>query len=517
MGPDTAPGAGGGGCPRRGALGGRAALPRERGSRRRTPPWTPRPSCWSRSAPARPTSWRSRRGSPSTSRSSPRRRSTTSPRRPAGRRSCSPAGPAAPGADVFQAWDSHFWRFAANGVLVNINDLLKDFKKADLDDFVKGQWNGFQIPETNIRFGLPTYINTGVLYYNKNTFQKAGVKEPDATWTYNDYAEASKRLTRTEGGRQVYGTFHPLGKGRIENTMWAYGGTWVDPKDFKKSAGHLPECPGGPGLALRPLLEGLLLATRSSSARPASPSSPRWATGWSAMAEEGMHALKDVARVEGMEFDIAPVPKGPKQRMSWITTDGWGIWSGSERAAPGVGVHQVPGQRRVVPHPGPAGPADPLPPLGDRRVDPDPQGPLPVAAEREPQGGEGQPRRRPAGGADVAPVPLRGGRGQGGERHPAGDLHRGHRQARTCSAAARTRSTPPPPGAGSASSSPPARGACLPPRTCTSRSGCCPAGPPAGAPAVRSAVRRRWSPSTGSRPGRRSSRSTRPTRRRPAP
>jgi ABC-type glycerol-3-phosphate transport system substrate-binding protein len=44
------------------------------------------------------------------------------------------------GADVFQAWDSHFWRFAANGVIVNINDLLRDFKKADLDDFVKGQW-----------------------------------------------------------------------------------------------------------------------------------------------------------------------------------------------------------------------------------------------------------------------------------------------------------------------------------------------------------------------------------------
>jgi ABC-type glycerol-3-phosphate transport system substrate-binding protein len=48
------------------------------------------------------------------------------------------------------------------------------------------------------------------------------------------------------------------------------------------------------------------------------------------MAEDGMHALKDVARVEGMDFDIAPIPKGPKQRMGWITTDGWGIWSGSK-------------------------------------------------------------------------------------------------------------------------------------------------------------------------------------------
>ena len=297
------------------------------------------------------------------------------------------------GPDVFQAWDSNFWRFAANGVIVNINDLLRDFKKADLDDFVKGQWNGFQIPETNIRFGLPTYINTGVLYYNKNTFRKAGVKEPDATWTYNEYAEASKRLTRIDGGRQVYGTYHPLGKGRIENTMWAYGGTWVDPKDFKKSGRPPPGVPGGPGLALRPVLEGRPPGSRSSSARPALPSSPRWGTGSSAWPRRGCTPSRTWPGWRAWSSTSPPIPKGPKQRMSWITTDGWGMWSGSERPAPGVGVRQVPGQRGVVPHPGPAGPADPLPPLGDRRVDPDPQGPLPVAAEREPQGGQGQARR----------------------------------------------------------------------------------------------------------------------------
>jgi multiple sugar transport system substrate-binding protein len=233
------------------------------------------------------------------------------------------------GADVFQAWDSHFWRFAASGVVVNINELMRDFKKADLDDFVKGQWNGFQIPDTNIRFGLPTYVNTGVLYYNKNTFRKAGVKEPDASWTHIDYADASKRLTRNEGGRQTFGTFHPLGKGRIENTMWSHGGGWVDPKDFKKSAGHLPESQA----ALEWLNDRYWkdVSWLPPKQRPAGFTFyASLGDGLVGMAEEGMHALKDVARVEGMEFDIAPIPKGPKQRMSWITTDGWGLWNGSK-------------------------------------------------------------------------------------------------------------------------------------------------------------------------------------------
>jgi multiple sugar transport system substrate-binding protein len=233
------------------------------------------------------------------------------------------------GADVFQAWDDNFWRFYANGAVVNVNDLLKDYKKADIDDFVKGQWNGFQIPTTNIRFGMPTYINTGVLYFNRNTFRRAGVKEPDNTWTYNEYAEASKRLTRMDGGRQVYGNAHPRGKGRTENTLWAFGGSYVDPKDFKKTAVHQPE-----SLQALEWLADRYWKDVSWLPPKQYPSGFTFfgslGDGLIAMAEDGMHALKDVARVEGMEFDIAPIPKGPKQRMSWITTDGWGLWSGSK-------------------------------------------------------------------------------------------------------------------------------------------------------------------------------------------
>jgi multiple sugar transport system substrate-binding protein len=233
------------------------------------------------------------------------------------------------GADVYQAWDDNFWRFAAAGTLLNVNDLLKDYKKSDLDDFVKGQWNGFQIPTTNIRFGMPTYINTGVLYFNRNTFRKAGVKEPDGTWTYTDYAETSRRLTRVVDGRQVYGNYHPRGFGRTQNTLWAFGGHYVDPKDFKKTQVHLPEA--------QQALEWLHDRYWKDLSWLPPKQQPTGFTFWGglgdglfAMAEDGMHALKDVARVEGMEFDIAPIPKGPKQRMSWITTDGWGLWNGSK-------------------------------------------------------------------------------------------------------------------------------------------------------------------------------------------
>ena len=236
------------------------------------------------------------------------------------------------GADVIQAWDEHFWRFTANGVLVNINDFMKDFKKADLDDFIKGQWDGFQIPGTTFRFGIPTYINVGVLYYNKNTFDRNGVRPPDNTWTYDTYAESAKRLTKMEAGRQVYGGFHPLSASRMHNTLWAFGGQIVDLKDFKKTTIHLPEAQQGiTWMQERHFKDISFLPFRSRPSGFAFQTS--LGDGLIGMAEEGMHALKNVAAVNGLDFDIAPLPRGPKAKLSWMTTDGWGLWKGSKARA----------------------------------------------------------------------------------------------------------------------------------------------------------------------------------------
>src|SRR5690349_8170673 len=71
------------------------------------------------------------------------------------------------GPDVFEGWDQWFWQFGAKGILVNINDQLRDMKKADLDDFAQWQWEGFQIPNSKFRYAMPKYINMGVVYVDK--------------------------------------------------------------------------------------------------------------------------------------------------------------------------------------------------------------------------------------------------------------------------------------------------------------------------------------------------------------
>ncbi len=41
---------------------------------------------------------------------------------------------------------------------------------------------------------------TGALYYNKDVFEEYGVDYPTADWTYAEYLDAMKRLTRDRDG-----------------------------------------------------------------------------------------------------------------------------------------------------------------------------------------------------------------------------------------------------------------------------------------------------------------------------
>jgi multiple sugar transport system substrate-binding protein len=58
-------------------------------------------------------------------------------------------------------------------------------------------------------YGVPYRQDSWVLYYNKDLFDKAGVKIPDGSWTWDDYAKAAKSLTaglKTAGSSAV-GTY----------------------------------------------------------------------------------------------------------------------------------------------------------------------------------------------------------------------------------------------------------------------------------------------------------------------
>ena len=67
-------------------------------------------------------------------------------------------------------------------------------------------------------YGLPALIDNLAIVYNKDLFQAAGVDEPTADWTWDDFRAAAKALT--DPSKQQYGFAFPVDG--TEDTVWHY-------------------------------------------------------------------------------------------------------------------------------------------------------------------------------------------------------------------------------------------------------------------------------------------------------
>lgn len=238
------------------------------------------------------------------------------------------------GPDVLQSWPPNIWELSAQGQVQNINEYVRDLKKADVDDFVRYQWETVQIPTTNFRYGLPTYVDMDVLYYNKTLFKQRGAKEPTADWGRDEYGSALKQMSFTDtNGAKVYGGYKPASSFvRGQNMVTMFGGHLVDPKDLTKTQLDQPAAQQGLEWARARLFDDQSWAPLDPAKRDWQPNGPRdgFLQGRIAMFEEGMYQLQQVAQGMQVEWDIQHVPKGPAKRTALGDTDAWSMWRNSK-------------------------------------------------------------------------------------------------------------------------------------------------------------------------------------------
>ena len=80
-------------------------------------------------------------------------------------------------------------------------------------------------------YGLPTDLDMGMLFYNKDLFAKAGLPEPTPDWTWDDFADAAKALTSGEGTGKQYGVDIAAAWGNypfLSAVANSYGGNLID-------------------------------------------------------------------------------------------------------------------------------------------------------------------------------------------------------------------------------------------------------------------------------------------------
>lgn len=208
--------------------------------------------------------------------------------------------------DVIFMESSRFPKFAESGSLLNLEPYVeRDGGDLDLDDFYPRaldsyRWNG------DI-YGMPNDIAIGVVFFNKDLFDEAGVPYPKQDWTWSEYLSAAKALTFDfdEDGRiDQFGTL--IGDWR--HFVWQNGGEVVDdPHHPTRSTMNTPEVIE----ALQWLVD--LRFKHHVTTRPGELADmggyEMFMTGKVAMMFGGHWDVPTLSKVRRFRWDVAPLPK----------------------------------------------------------------------------------------------------------------------------------------------------------------------------------------------------------------
>lgn len=237
--------------------------------------------------------------------------------------------------DVFDMWGDIMPPFVERGQVVDVQPLVnKDYTADDLKDFYPWQWRDFVMPWlNNIRFGMPRYVNIMFTWYNKDMFDKAGVKYPDLNWTHDDYAEAARKLTvkDSSGKVQTAGLAYPAWSwDRYWYKPVIWGGHTVDPADNTKCVFDSDQSLAAFEWSRKLMWDEKAMLQPLDIQRQAF--RLHFPTGRMAMAEDGFYPFEMDEAIQGkIRWAYAHTPKGPTgQRKVLGTTDGAAIWKGTK-------------------------------------------------------------------------------------------------------------------------------------------------------------------------------------------
>lgn len=89
--------------------------------------------------------------------------------------------------------------FKEKGAIVSLTPYIKKYN-IDLSQYFKDTIDLRTFDEE--LYGLSMQVITFALFYNKDLFDKEGISYPDENWTWEDFYEAAKRLTKEKNGEK---------------------------------------------------------------------------------------------------------------------------------------------------------------------------------------------------------------------------------------------------------------------------------------------------------------------------
>lgn len=117
--------------------------------------------------------------------------------------------------------------FIDSGVLADLTPLIQADKSFKLSDYWE---NAVGISQRGGKtYAIPLDFTPIVMYYNRRMFREAGIPEPQAGWTYDEFLVAAKKLTKPG----QYGFMFASRMPEWITWLWNNGGDVLNPKTHK--------------------------------------------------------------------------------------------------------------------------------------------------------------------------------------------------------------------------------------------------------------------------------------------
>ncbi|RRD96431.1 sugar ABC transporter substrate-binding protein [Clostridiales bacterium COT073_COT-073] len=222
--------------------------------------------------------------------------------------------------DVFWMHSNESQRYMENNMLLDLTDRIKNSQSIDMSKYPADIAELYALDGKT--FGIPKDIDTIALWYNKTMFDEAGVKYPDDSWTWDDFVEAAKKLTKEDGSQ--YGCVIAVDNNQAGyyNMIYDYGGYVISP-DKKKSGYDDPNTLKGMSVISR-LLEAKAMPDLQTVSE--NKTDVLMQSGKVAMATQGSWMIAAFKDNEYMvnNFDVAVLPKSEDgKRISIYNGLGW--------------------------------------------------------------------------------------------------------------------------------------------------------------------------------------------------
>lgn len=223
--------------------------------------------------------------------------------------------------------------FARQGFLLNMDPYVKrDARQVPTADYVDWMIKFFNSTEHG-QWALPMYTGTIGLLYDRAAFQKKGQAFPDDSWDWNKYREVGQKLAEPQNGIWAREILLP---GNVYRRFHQNGATMVDPKDDTKAAFASEKAITAMEYERNSVHRDQATVVTGGAKIPEAvrglTQPQRMIAGKIAMFEGASFGLTRYVQSlsNDVDWDIAPLPKGPSGRFTLATGDAWSIWKGTK-------------------------------------------------------------------------------------------------------------------------------------------------------------------------------------------